>query len=235
MSPSAVSKTQWRRGPPCPLAGSRGLSSSGLSPHGCRLPPPGPGAGAFLLDPGSLSAQLSGFCQTGQDPRTVTLCPRGSSVSLRGGQTGGIDTHPADERARGAGPRDRAGLVFAPCPPSLCLPSPQLLRVTFQHRPHVSPRSPHRRPPPASPPASTNVPLSLRRPRHGHERPPCDVRRSRCLSVSGECVAHPEPTQRHASNRPPGNGGAAEKASFPNRQGPNVHSRDLRFPRKGNT
>lgn len=78
--------------------------------------PPGPGAGAFLLDPGSPSAQLSGFCQTGQDPRTVTLCPRGSSVSLRGGQTGGIDTHPADERARGAGPRDRAGLVFAPCP-----------------------------------------------------------------------------------------------------------------------
>lgn len=197
--------------------------------------PPGPGAGAFLLDPGSLSAQLSGFCQTRQDPRTVTFCPRGSSVSLRGGQTGGIDTHPADERARGAGPRDRAGLVFAPCPRSLCLPSPQLLRVTFQHRPHVSPRSPHRRPPPASPPAGTNVPLSLRRPRHGHERPPCDVRRSRCLSVSGECVAHPEPTQRHASNRPPGNGGAAEKASFPNRQGPNVHSRDLRFPRKGNT
>lgn len=142
-------------------------------------------------------------------------------------------------KGRGEQARETArgwfSLRSAPCPLSLCLPSPHLLRVTFQHRPHVSPRSPHRRPPPASPPAGTNVPLSLRRPRHGHERPPCDVRRSRCLSVSGECVAHPEPTQRHASNRPPGNGGAAEKASFPNRQGPNGHSRDLRFPRKGNT
>lgn len=104
--------------------------------------PPGPGAGAFLLDPGSPSAQLSGFCQTGQDPRTVTLCPRGSSVSLRGGQTGGIDTHPADERARGAGPRDRAGLVFTPVRSVSALSLPPLPPPPPRDLPASSPREP---------------------------------------------------------------------------------------------